>query len=105
MMGDLFPSRIYSLLIIIKSIDMEGISMVQYYPTDSLVDIEKKVRSTSLVNCEIYQRGRVSRLANNCEIYQRGRVSRLANNCEIYQRGRVSSIADTELLLVIAHLM
>ena len=25
-------------------------------------------------------------------------------NCEIYQRGRVSRVADTELLLLIAHL-
>ena len=26
-------------------------------------------------------------------------------NCEIYQRGRVSRVTDTELILVIAHLI
>ena len=26
-------------------------------------------------------------------------------NCEIYQRGRMSKVADTELLLLIAHLI
>ena len=26
-------------------------------------------------------------------------------NCEIYQRGRVSTVADTELILMIAHLI